>query len=809
MTEPLQVGQFAIVDHEPVDRGPNAGVFLGKGPSDDRAELYIVAEGTTPAGEAFAGHVVSAVGNTWNTVDMSLTGALRRLFIEAQRNLRDWNKKSIAQHRVSIGLTCFGRRGNQAVIAQAGPSVAYHYSHGQVKAYYSDEEHGMPIGMAAQAEPQLTRINFVPGDRLLLITTPALRELDDEVIGGILALPVTQVLPDLYHRLSHLRSLTVVMVTPRAAEMEQPVALEADEPVIDATATTLATMARTAAPQPVSSTNFQPSLFIGHMDEALSLRDRLRLARLAPRAIAEGVSMPDAMEMPAPLRRVAGDPPVALGADSAPQVIAGRAVASIGGSGAADSARWLGGASTNGGSDQPKRPPRGGFSQGLVRQEAPPPRPSPSAHDVPLVDELAADRRKSVRHSTSISETIATENSLSISNGGSLVRVRQNMGGRWKGNGGLSHRPVHMTQAPPTWMIIVVGLGILLTLVGFLVVPGLMEEQSSQRYLALVSTAQQKIATADVLQDDAAARRDALTEAQVALLEARSADPGRSEAAELLELVNSQLAVMDNIQSPAAVETIADLRQFGEKPVAASRLLIGAGDAYILDAGGQVIAISLATGDKKVVFAENKDLMQGRPIAAAYSPGTDAVLILDAARSLWEYNPEAGLHPVIFNPNGITAITDIAVYDRNLYVLSAEDSTIYEFAPSEGGYGGTPRKLLTTPDLAAARRLMVDSEVITVDANGTLRRFSGQVALTLSQAGIDKTLATPEPPQPMPTNDDFAVLDASADRIVVFRRDGSFDRQYRHKDFAGIAALAIRDGVGYIFSDGQLRIITW
>jgi len=797
------------VDHEPVDRGPNAGIFLGKGPSDDRAELYIVAEGTTPAGEAFAGHVVSAVGNTWHTVDMSLTGGLRRLFLEAQRNLRDWNKKSIAQHRVSIGLTCFGRRGNQAVIAQAGPSVAYHYSRGEVKAYYTDEEHGRPIGIAGNAEPQLTRINFLAGDRLLLITTPALRELDDEVIGGILSLPVTQVLPDLYHRLSHLRSLTVVMVTPKAEECELPAALEADEPVIDATATTLATVAQVTVPAPeLPSNTFQPSLFVGNTDEALSLRDRLRFARLAPRAIADATAMPDVGEIPAPLRRVSGDTAMAtIPGEAAAPMFGGRASASFGG-GAVESPRWRVSASSGDVPDQRRRTARGGFSRSLVRDEVPP-RPSPGLDSVPFVDDMAAGRRQATRSSTAMSETIATENAVSLSNGGSLVRVRGNMGGRWKGNGGLSHRPVHLTQTPPTWMVIVIGLGILLTLVGFLVVPGMMEEQSSQRYLALVSTAQQKIATAGVLQDDAAARRLALTEAQVALLEARAADPGRQDAVELLERVNAELAVMDNIMSPASVETIADLRQFGDKPVAASRLLIGNSNAYILDAAGQVISVSLATGETKVIFAENKELMQGRPIAAAYSAADDAVLIVDASRSLWQFNPAEGLSPVIFNASGLTAITDIAFRDRNLYVLSAEDSTIFQFAPAEGGYGGTPAKILTTPDLAAARRLMVDSEVITMDANGTLRRFSGQVALILSQAGIDKPLAAPEPPQPMPTNDDFAVIDAAGDRIAVFRRDGSFDRQYRHKDFAGITAMAVRDGAGYIFSDGQLRLVTW
>src|SRR5690606_24382061 len=235
LTEPLQVGQFAIVDHEPVDRGPNAGVFHGKGPADDRAELFVVAEGTTPAGEAFAGHVVSAIGQTFTGLDMSLTGSLRRLFADAERALADWNRKSIAQHRVSLGLTCFGRRGDQAVVAQAGPSAAFHFHKGQVTAYYAEGESGRTIG-TGPVEPSLTRIAFEPGDRLLALSTPALAALDDDLIAGILTLPEDQVLPDLYRRVNHIRHLTVLLVTApltRAKPIAEQVDAE-DDFVIDA-----------------------------------------------------------------------------------------------------------------------------------------------------------------------------------------------------------------------------------------------------------------------------------------------------------------------------------------------------------------------------------------------------------------------------------------------------------------------------------------------------------------------------------------------------------------------------------------------
>ncbi|MEX1104315.1 MAG: hypothetical protein WED87_08695, partial [Dehalococcoidia bacterium] len=258
MTDTLRVGQFAIVDHEPVDRGPNAGVFHGRGPHDDRAELFIVAEGTTPAGEAFAGHVISALGQAFTSLDMSLTGALRRLFLEADNNVRDWNARSVAPHRVSLGLSCFGRRGAQAVIAQAGPTVAYHLSGRRVTAYSPGEEHSRAIGTASTV-PQLSRINLSQGDRVLLISTAALHDLDDEIIGGILALPEDQVLADLYHRLSHLRHLTAVLVTTAGTQADvarRPAGSDDSEdgPVIDAT--------RRNIDVDAGGSTYQPHLFI-------------------------------------------------------------------------------------------------------------------------------------------------------------------------------------------------------------------------------------------------------------------------------------------------------------------------------------------------------------------------------------------------------------------------------------------------------------------------------------------------------------------------------------------------------------------
>ena len=51
--------------------------------------------------------------------------------------------------------------------------------------------------------------------------------------------------------------------------------------------------------------------------------------------------------------------------------------------------------------------------------------------------------------------------------------------------------------------------------------------------------------------------------------------------------------------------------------------------------------------------------------------------------------------------------------------------------------------------------------------------------------------------------------DPAQDRLVAVRRDGTFDRQYRHDAFTGLTAFAMDDTYGYVFSGGQVRRITW
>lgn len=820
MTEPLQIGQFAIVDHEPVDRGPNAGTFPGKGPADDRADLVIVAEGTTPAGEAFAGHVISALGNTFATLDMSLTGSLRRLFIEAARNVSDWNRKSIAQHHVSIGLNCFARRGGQAVLAQAGPAVAFHLHRGTVTTYYPDEEHARPVGLG-EPNVQLTRLPFEPGDRLLLISTIALRTLDDETMAGIMALPGRQALQDLYHRLLEVRHLTAVLVATNPPEWqsgtssdviigEEPPALPAETapPMPDETPII-------ATPAPDTGT-FQPSLFIEARRSQLSVEEARRqlLAVVPRRRPIESAEPVPIYEMPAPLLRVSGD--MGLGRLAAERRTHAEMMYAAGSELYPTLRGPLPRTTEQPAPDRRRARKKASFSRGLVPGDARPPEIDPAIESMPRVNELAAEQRaRSVLVPAPVTgDVIAGDTAASITNGGSLVRLRANMGGRWKGGGTLSRGGTLSGSLPPTWLVILVGLGILVALVGFLTIPRLMEQQSSEHYSQLINGAQQRLSAAKVEQNPAQKRTD-LTEAQAMLLEAQGMSDAGPEVKTYLDAANAAITTMNAVRKPAEVKTIGSLEQFGDKPVSAARLTIGADNAYVLDStSNQVVAIPLSgAGSPSVVYAANAEKKHGNPVATAFvesAGGASATLLIaDATNTLWAYSPASGVQQLAFAPPGGLHITDIATNGSDLYVLDASQNAIFKFAQSDGAYGAAPTIVLQTADLAAARQLSVGDDIVTSDASGALHRFTGDVALALSQAGIDEKLVTPAAPETLPGDGDIAVLDAPNDRIVALRRDGAFDYQYQSPEFHASTAFAIRDGIGYLFSAGLLKQVTF
>ena len=823
MTEPLQVGQFGIVDHEPVDRGPNAGVFRNRGPASEQAELFLVAEGTTPAGEDFAAHVVSSAGQRWADLDMSLTGALRRVVADASRNVHDWNRKSVAQHRVSLGMSCFARKGDYAVLAQAGPALALHLHGGQATVYTPGDDHAAPIGSADTADPQFTRIDLRPGDRILMLSTVALETTDEDLLRGILSLPGIQALQDLYRRVRHLRHITVMLVeapeerAPAAyaedTHGEDDAASDDDEPIIGGDSTHRVQV----------SQGLQPSLFTDPLDTGHGARINAARTKLTHISARPHIPRAHIAEKPvelAPLRRAAGDTPLRSLAAAGRERASASSFAAVSAAAVAESARgrpaWHNSEDADGGEPRPparevSASPSASFARSLVPERVHP-RPDPGVSHAPLPNELV--RRRKRKSGQPGAETTAPAEEPASYGATPLVRPRRSMGGRWRGNGVLSRRSAAVANAPSTRFVVGIGAVLLLGIMAFLALPGLLDSDTNDRVAALLDSAERQLAAARV-QDDPAEQRSALTEARALLLEAEQVGGTSTTTQQLLNEVRAEIATLDAVTQPARVELIGSLESYGDSPVTPSDIVVGHGVAYLMDTtGAQVIAQPLDGGSPSTVYREDADAGHGRPAAIAYyrgllEPDGGHLLVADRDGVLWAVTPETGeIHHVQANLPAGTQLTDITAHNGELYVLDASQGTVYRMTGIDGSFPYEPQIVQARPDLNSAVRILIDDELITSSTAGTLQRYSGELVLELSQAGIDRRLS--QPATPWAFGEGFiAMSDSANDRIVVLRRDGTFVRQYRHESFGDMAALSMRDDAGFVFAGGKLLRVTW
>ncbi|MYH68051.1 MAG: hypothetical protein F4152_05750, partial [Dehalococcoidia bacterium] len=474
----MQVGQFAIVGHEPQERGATIGIAEGNGTGSDQCELFALAEGTTPAAHEFAGHLISQAERTWKTLNLSLTGALIAIYGEAQRSLMEWNTRSISQHRVGLGLGCLARQGNRIVLATRGPASILHASGLEVTLYEPDEEHSEPMNGLEPAQPQLTSLSLDPGDRILLVSTNIAESLSEDVLADVLCRSLPEILPGLYRRITHLRDAAVLLVgVPDGDEqaLQPPEPLPPDEPAHGEPV--IGGEAQVGGTPP----EFQSSLFIQSSTEATALETaRKRLEEVDARSrmdreLPEVTPLEMPLELP-PLRRAVGD------------------------GGRPATLPTTGNRASSGGSF---------FRQVAHVRQAPAPSLASHHTSAAPVSKLAEDRRMELASTTSVptSGRLAAVGPAASA----LVRARSSIGGGRRS--GSRTTSASGGFSPPSWLIVLVAAVLLVGVVGWATIPALFDSDDATRLAQLIDEAERDLATADAAsQPDL--RRETLTRAR-------------------------------------------------------------------------------------------------------------------------------------------------------------------------------------------------------------------------------------------------------------------------------------------------------
>ena len=213
----LWVGQFGIADGEAREETPWVGAFPEPGRSDEPSDLYVIVEAALPGSEEFCDELKQAIGNLFHKAKMSLTGGILRSLTAAHENLRDWNRKSIKEHRVAAGVSCLAVRGQEAYLAQVAPASAFLFRAGVLRKLEPRLPEALePLGLYDEFRPDFWHFELAAGDRLLLLSACLAQALSEPKVAAALSLPGEEALPALYRQARSLTDCGALLVAASA-----------------------------------------------------------------------------------------------------------------------------------------------------------------------------------------------------------------------------------------------------------------------------------------------------------------------------------------------------------------------------------------------------------------------------------------------------------------------------------------------------------------------------------------------------------------------------------------------------------------
>ena len=214
----IWVGRYAIVGGAVREHGP---WFLERERSQDDGvvRLLILVEPIDERSAPFCEQVADAVAELFIHESASVTGGLLRAIRRAHANLEEWNRRSLREHRVAVGITCAVIRDGEVTIAQAGPGVVYVRDAQGLRrlAPEAGTPAANPLGGVEAVDPAFSSERSTQS-LILLVSSVVEQRLGVAAIGAVLEAGPDRALAELFTRTRAIQDMTAVLV----AEIDLP-----------------------------------------------------------------------------------------------------------------------------------------------------------------------------------------------------------------------------------------------------------------------------------------------------------------------------------------------------------------------------------------------------------------------------------------------------------------------------------------------------------------------------------------------------------------------------------------------------------
>jgi len=224
----IWVGRYSMVAGEVREHGPWLVDQL-RDRDDGGVRLLVLAEPADELSAKFCGEVAEAVAELFSREALSVTGGLLRALREVHRNLAEWNRRSLREHQVAVGLTCVAIRDGEATVAQVGPGIVYLVAGGEARRITTEDyPAAVPLGGEEPIAPLFTTATLQE-QHLLLISSAVEREAADHAVVESLSAGPERALADLFGRTRSIQDLTAVLIADLEITEDTPPSNPLDE----------------------------------------------------------------------------------------------------------------------------------------------------------------------------------------------------------------------------------------------------------------------------------------------------------------------------------------------------------------------------------------------------------------------------------------------------------------------------------------------------------------------------------------------------------------------------------------------------
>ena len=206
----IWVGRYAIVAGEVREHGPWL-VERERAHGNESVRLLVLADPVDERSAEFCEAAADAVAALFGGESLSLTGGLLRALQRAHANLAEWNRRSLREHRVAVGMTCVVIREGEVTVAQAGPGAVYVAGPRGIERHSTEGSPAeAPLGGTEPVEPQFFTAPLA-GHQFLLVSS-GVEAIGQAAVGGALAAGPERALAELFTRTRELSDMTAVLI---------------------------------------------------------------------------------------------------------------------------------------------------------------------------------------------------------------------------------------------------------------------------------------------------------------------------------------------------------------------------------------------------------------------------------------------------------------------------------------------------------------------------------------------------------------------------------------------------------------------